>query len=463
MGERDSIEPVDEAEPVDESTDDEPASTTTATTISKQVTKGAGKAKNTPPSATAKDTKDSKKKASKKKGRGRRQDDDYDSDDDDKLSALEGLLGQLGASSDRDRDRKKSSTTKGTATSTGTTISTGAASESKGKSGGKKASGKTTTTNTSTTLNKAINTNTSVLYDTYFPTNNTESRTAIHQKIANLLDKKVLITINDIDVYEWKGLSLFPDEDITAILTLFEEGCGQRKVGNKSGFLAGIMKRYRSDVVDRKLAAVAAAITTATTTTTATKESAADDTKEPITATPSNNDSIESPVADTDKGKGNGSSEDEDQSVAALDTDLNKGEEEEEEEGEGDHEEEGEEEEVDESIDELDIFTGTPFPDDIILYALPVCGPYSTLMRYKYRVKLSPGIGKKGKICKQAIDIFTESRDCTSMERNALKGLTDTEMVANMIGDCKLSIPGLTKVIQQTQKRKVQRGQKKKQ
>ena len=434
---------------MDESTDDEPTTITTitTTTTSKQHTKVTGKDKLTPPppSATGKDTKDSKKKAGKKKIRGRRQaqDDDYNSndDDDDKLSALEGLLGQLGASSDRKKGGTKGTSTAGSGAGTGS--GTGATSDSKSKGGGKKASGKTFTT--STTLNKTINTNVSVLYDTYFPTNNTEARTAIHSTIENLLDKKVLNTISDIDVYEWKGLSLFPDEDITAILALFEEGCGQRKVGNKSGFLVGIMKRYRSDVVERKHVAT-------TTTTTATKSPATDDTKEPTAVKLPVNETGESPAVVTDSNKGKDSSD-------AADADLNKGEEEEEEEGEGDHEEE----EVDESIDELDIFTGTPFPDDIILYALPVCGPYSTLMRYKYRVKLTPGTGKKGKICKQAIDIFTESRECTTMERNALKGLTDTEMVANMIGDCKLSIPGLTKVIQQTQKRKVQRRQKKKQ
>ncbi len=54
---------------------------------------------------------------------------------------------------------------------------------------------------------------------------------------------------------------------------------------------------------------------------------------------------------------------------------------------------------------------------------------------------------------KQAIEVFTQSKECLANEKNLLKGLTDPEMVAIMIGDVKVSTPGL---------QKVQRGQKKK-
>ena len=61
---------------------------------------------------------------------------------------------------------------------------------------------------------------------------------------------------------------------------------------------------------------------------------------------------------------------------------------------------------------------------------------------FKYRVKLTPGVGKKGKACKQAIEMFC-SNGQTSVEKNLMKGLSDPEMVAIMIGDVKLSAPGL--------------------
>jgi hypothetical protein len=48
-------------------------------------------------------------------------------------------------------------------------------------------------------------------------------------------------------------------------------------------------------------------------------------------------------------------------------------------------------------------------PDDTLLYALPVCGPYVALKNFKFKVKLLPGTAKKGKSCKQAIDIFVRS------------------------------------------------------
>ena len=36
-----------------------------------------------------------------------------------------------------------------------------------------------------------------------------------------------------------------------------------------------------------------------------------------------------------------------------------------------------------EQLSILDSFTGSPLPDDILLYAIPVCGPYSAMQNYK--------------------------------------------------------------------------------
>ena len=48
-------------------------------------------------------------------------------------------------------------------------------------------------------------------------------------------------------------------------------------------------------------------------------------------------------------------------------------------------------------LTDVDYLTGNPLPNDILLYAVPVCGPYSALQSYKYRVKIVPGTAKKGK------------------------------------------------------------------
>lgn len=55
----------------------------------------------------------------------------------------------------------------------------------------------------------------------------------------------------------------------------------------------------------------------------------------------------------------------------------------------------GEEEKV--RLTDVDYLTGNPLPSDILLYAVPVCGPYSALQSYKYRVKIIPGTAKRGK------------------------------------------------------------------
>lgn len=48
-------------------------------------------------------------------------------------------------------------------------------------------------------------------------------------------------------------------------------------------------------------------------------------------------------------------------------------------------------------LNDVDYLTGNPLLNDILLYAVPVCGPYSAVQSYKYRVKIIPGTAKKGK------------------------------------------------------------------
>ena len=108
--------------------------------------------------------------------------------------------------------------------------------------------------------------------------------------------------------------------------------------------------------------------------------------------------------------------------------------------------------------EETEKLTGCPVPEDQLLYAVPMCGPYSAFSNFKYKVKLTPGPQKKGKACKQAMELFMNSRDCNETEKQLMKGLTDPELVAIMIGDVKISTPGLQ---QMKRTKKLQRGQKK--
>jgi hypothetical protein len=97
------------------------------------------------------------------------------------------------------------------------------------------------------------------------------------------------------------------------------------------------------------------------------------------------------------------------------------------------------------AADDLDKLTGVPTADDTLLYAVPVCGPFASLDNYKYRIKLTAGGQKKGKAAKMAVELFTRDAGsiCSPQEKALMKQMSDPEMVAIMLGDVKLSAPGL--------------------
>jgi hypothetical protein len=92
------------------------------------------------------------------------------------------------------------------------------------------------------------------------------------------------------------------------------------------------------------------------------------------------------------------------------------------------------------------MLVGKPLPEDQLLYAVPVCGPYMSIQQYKYRVKLTPGTLKRGKVFKQAMEVFAASKDMPPLEKMLLKGVQDTEAVAVLVSDARLSVPGLQQV-----------------
>lgn len=122
----------------------------------------------------------------------------------------------------------------------------------------------------------------------------------------------------------------------------------------------------------------------------------------------------------------------------------------------------GEEEEptVQAELDMINSLTGTPFADDELLFAVPVVAPYNTLTNYKYafscivmiflfiskyrfKVKLTPGTGRKGKAARTAVSIFLKDRSITQREKDLLKAVKDDQLVRNLPGKVKLSAPKL--------------------
>ncbi|XP_030508734.2 uncharacterized protein LOC115723399 [Cannabis sativa] len=109
-------------------------------------------------------------------------------------------------------------------------------------------------------------------------------------------------------------------------------------------------------------------------------------------------------------------------------------------------------EEEKEKLNDVDYLTGNPLPTDILLYAVPVCGPYSAVQSYKYRVKITPGNAKKGKAAKTAMNLFSHTPEATVREKELMKACTDPELVAAIIGNVKITAQGLTQLKQKQKK-----------
>ncbi|KAK8952600.1 hypothetical protein KSP39_PZI004325 [Platanthera zijinensis] len=118
---------------------------------------------------------------------------------------------------------------------------------------------------------------------------------------------------------------------------------------------------------------------------------------------------------------------------------------------EGIHELEDEEKE---KLNDVDYLTGNPLPNDILLYAVPVSAPYNALQTYKYRVKITPGSAKKGKAAKMAMNLFVHTQDAINREKELMKACTDAELVAAIVGNAKITAPGLTQLKQKQKKGK---------
>ncbi|KXZ50631.1 hypothetical protein GPECTOR_15g315 [Gonium pectorale] len=95
----------------------------------------------------------------------------------------------------------------------------------------------------------------------------------------------------------------------------------------------------------------------------------------------------------------------------------------------------------------LDSLTGVPRPEDLLLYAVPVCGPYSALMSYKYKVKVTPGTVKKGRAARQAMELLTRGPELPAREREVLRSVPEMEAINSLVGPLvKLAMPGLQKL-----------------
>ncbi|XP_068153525.1 ribosome quality control complex subunit NEMF homolog [Drosophila tropicalis] len=97
-------------------------------------------------------------------------------------------------------------------------------------------------------------------------------------------------------------------------------------------------------------------------------------------------------------------------------------------------------------VEMLNTLTGQPLEDDELLFAIPVVAPYQALQQYKFKAKLTPGTGKRGKAAKLALNMFSKDRTCTNRERDLLKSIKDEILARNIPGKVKISAPQLQKI-----------------
>uniref|UniRef100_A0AAY4BS93 Ribosome quality control complex subunit NEMF n=1 Tax=Denticeps clupeoides TaxID=299321 RepID=A0AAY4BS93_9TELE len=94
----------------------------------------------------------------------------------------------------------------------------------------------------------------------------------------------------------------------------------------------------------------------------------------------------------------------------------------------------------------LDSLTGQPHPEDVMLFAIPVCAPYTALSSYKHKVKLTPGTQKRGKAARTAVFSFIRSKEVSAREKDLLRSIKDTDLSRNLPGKVKVSAPNLLAV-----------------
>uniref|UniRef100_A0A8C9SSN9 Ribosome quality control complex subunit NEMF n=1 Tax=Scleropages formosus TaxID=113540 RepID=A0A8C9SSN9_SCLFO len=84
--------------------------------------------------------------------------------------------------------------------------------------------------------------------------------------------------------------------------------------------------------------------------------------------------------------------------------------------------------------------TGQPHPEDVLLFAVPVCAPYTALTSYKYDDRLPL---YSSKAARTAVLSFMRAKESTAREKDLLRSVKDTDLSRNLPGKVKVSAPNL--------------------
>uniref|UniRef100_A0A673ZEH9 Ribosome quality control complex subunit NEMF n=1 Tax=Salmo trutta TaxID=8032 RepID=A0A673ZEH9_SALTR len=88
----------------------------------------------------------------------------------------------------------------------------------------------------------------------------------------------------------------------------------------------------------------------------------------------------------------------------------------------------------------LNSLTGQPHPEDVLLFAVPVCAPYTALSNYKkfciYLYFVLPA-------ARTAVFSFMKAREASTREKDLFRSVKDTDLARNIPGKVKVSAPNL--------------------
>lgn len=68
------------------------------------------------------------------------------------------------------------------------------------------------------------------------------------------------------------------------------------------------------------------------------------------------------------------------------------------------------------------------------------------LLLCRYKVKITPGTGKRGKAARTAVNVFLKDRSASQREKDLLRSVKDQDLSRNLPGKVKLSAPQLQKL-----------------
>ena len=110
--------------------------------------------------------------------------------------------------------------------------------------------------------------------------------------------------------------------------------------------------------------------------------------------------------------------------------------------------------------EQLRALTATPRAEDTILFCLPVSAPYSTMSKYKYKVKLTPGSQRRGRSCKAVMQYFLQNvkEGTTKREKELIRAVNDAEAIAAMVSDVQINTSKAAKMSKKMNKGKKQKG-----